>query len=105
MLLEAFRHGNERPDEHSCVPAILTAIQIFQRSVEIRFFNELLCAMKSGLVTLHTLGRRHIFPNTDVTVAGGWLGGLDADRDNGLAATGEIEGVGQNLLKFLFFRD
>src|SRR5215472_19197358 len=102
MFLEPFGNGYERPDEHAGIPAVLSAIEIFQRLVEVRFFDELLGAEESGLVSFDALRRRQWFAYADVAVACVRAGRLDANGDDGLAAAGQIEGIGKHLLELFF---
>ena len=101
MLLQALGDGDETPDEHARVPAILAAGEIFLGSFVIRFFHETLGLEERGFVGLQAVGRRQFHAGLNVAVAGRRLGGLDADGHNHLPATGEIERVGEHLLKFL----
>ena len=93
MLLQSFGDGHETPDEHPGVPAILAVAHIFERLVEVRLLHEPLRAIKRSLIGLRSLRRRQRLADPNVTVAGRWFGGLDADGHNRLAATGEIETI------------
>jgi len=88
MLLKALGDGHEGPNEHSGVPAVLTAVQIFEGLVEMGFLDELFGTMENGFVALDALRWWQGLANLDVTVAGSGLGGFNADGDNGLAAAG-----------------
>src|SRR5687767_9592862 len=93
MLFETLRNGDERPNKHAGVPTIVAAVHLLERSIEVWFFDEPFRAEKSRLVALRALGRRERFADVDITITGIGFGGLDADRDNHLAAAGEIERI------------
>src|SRR2546423_14731610 len=99
MFLQSFRDRDEGPDEHSRVPAILTAIDIFQCFVEIRLLFELFGPMKHGLVTLDTRRRRQGLAYFDVTIGGLRSFRRNSNSDDSLSPAGQVTGVGQNLLK------
>ena len=105
MLLQSFGDCDKRPDEHTGVPTVLAAVEVLEGAIEIRFFDELFGAIEGGFVRLHALRRRQRFANVNVAVAGSGLGGLDADGDNGLAAAGQIEGIGEDLLELFLLGD
>ena len=65
-----------------------------------RLLDKLFRLEKGGLVFLCALRRRQCLADVNVAVTRGRLGRLDADGHNRLTATGEVEGVIQNLLEF-----
>src|SRR5260221_13911517 len=105
MLLEAFRDGDERPNEHSRIPSITSAVEVLQGLVEIRFFDELLRSEEIGFVRLGSLRWGQRFTHRDVAVAGRRFRRLDADGYDCLAAAGEVKCVREDLLELPFFRD
>src|SRR5437879_8652262 len=105
MFLQPFGDGHKRPDEHAGVPAILTAVQILQRFVQVRFFDELLRAMEGRLVGPDALRRRQRFAYANVTVTRSRLSWLDANGDDRLAAASQVEPIREDLLKFFLVAD
>ena len=78
MLLQPFRDRHERPDEHAGVPAVVAAVHVFERLVQVRFLHETLGTEERGLVSLHALRRRQRLARLNVAVARGRLVRLDA---------------------------
>src|SRR5580765_6719935 len=103
MLLQTFGDRNERPDKHPRVPAIATAVEIFQCAVEVRFFDELFGAKETGFVGFGPLRRREGLTNGDVTITRRGFGWFDTNGYDGLSATRQVKSITQNLLKFLLF--
>ena len=97
--------GDEGPDKHAGIPAVLAAIEVFQGLVELGFLDKLFRFEEGRFVGLDSLRRGQDVADADVTITGGRLGGLDADGDNDLAAPGQIKGIGQHLLEFFLLGD
>lgn len=105
MRLEALGDGDKGPDEHAGVPAVLSGLEVFEGGVVIGLLLEPFGAVEDGFVGFGALGRRERGADTDIAVAGGGFGGLDADGDDDLAAAGEVEGVGEDALELLLLGD
>src|SRR6185295_15113431 len=61
MFFQTLRDCDERPDEHTRVPAVVSAIYIFDGSIVMRFLDELLGFKERGLVGLDPAGWRQRF--------------------------------------------
>src|SRR5204863_2124595 len=84
MLLQSLRYRDKGPNKHSRVPAVLSAVEIFQGFVEVRFFHELLSPVENGFVAFDSCRSWKGLADANVTVTSRWLGRFDADGDNGL---------------------
>jgi len=91
MFFEAVRDRDETPDKHPRVPAILPAVDVFQRALKIRLLDKLLGLEKGRLGFLRAFRRRQFVSDADVTVTRRRLGRFDADGDNGLTARYQIK--------------
>lgn len=105
MFLEGLGDGDEAPDEHAGVPAVVSAIEVFDSFIQVGFFDEAFDFMEAGFGFFGSGGWGQVFSEFDIAVAGGGFGGFDTDGDHGLAAAGEVEAIAESLLELFFVGD
>ena len=105
MFFQTVRDRDETPDEHARVPAILTAVDVFERSFVIRFLHEPFGLVENGFGFLRAGGRGQFRAGVNVAVTGFRTGRFDADGHDRLTLRGDIKGVGQNLLELFRIRN
>src|SRR5689334_11600137 len=105
MFFQSLSDCHERPDEHSRIPAILSALDIFLGLFVVRLFHETFGFEEGRFVAFDPGWRWQFCADMNITVTRRGLGWLDTNGDDHLAAAGEVEGIRQHLLELLFFWD